>query len=104
MKTTSLLIPALASVAAAAPDFAIGTNFEVTLTNTAQAASITSAWAKALSSWQATLTAQPEYTSAYSALVEFQRTGDNVPEGVTATDRILTFTTTPDWYVAFGKI
>ena len=33
------------------------------------------------------------------ALIEYQKTGKNVPEGVTATDRILTFTTTPDWYV-----
>ncbi|KAF1364539.1 hypothetical protein EJ07DRAFT_172558 [Lizonia empirigonia] len=100
MKTSSFIIPALASLAAAAPDFAIGSNFEVTLTNITQAASITSAWVKALASWQATVTAQPEWTSAYSALVEFQETGENVPEGVTATDRILTYTTTPDWYNA----
>lgn len=100
MKTTSLLVLLLASIAAASPDFAIGTESHVTVTGVAEAASITSALGKALSSWQASATAQPEWTSAYSALVEYQETGKHVPEGVTATDRVLTYITTPDWYVS----
>lgn len=101
MKITSLLVPTLASLAAASPDFAIESRFEweVTVTGAAQAASITSAYAAAVKSWQASVTAKPEWTSAYSALVEYQSTGKDVPEGVTATDTILTYTTTPDWYV-----
>ncbi|KZM20368.1 uncharacterized protein EKO05_0006926 [Ascochyta rabiei] len=100
MKLTSFLIPALASIAAAAPDFAIGTQLTVTAKDGAQLASITSAYVKAMQSWQASVTAKPEWTSAYSALVDFQETGKNVPEGVTATDVILTYATTPDWYNA----
>ncbi|KAF9695704.1 hypothetical protein EKO04_006503 [Ascochyta lentis] len=100
MKLTSFVIPALASIASAVPDFAIGTQYMVTAKDGAQLASITSAYVKAMESYQASLTAQPEWSSAYSALVEFQETGKNVPEGVTATDRILTYTTTPDWYNA----
>ncbi|KAF2621712.1 hypothetical protein BU25DRAFT_233269 [Macroventuria anomochaeta] len=99
MQLTSFLTVAFASIAAAAPDFGIGTGTRVTAKDSAQLASMTKALLEAASSYQASLTAQPEWTSAYSALVEFQETGKNVPEGVTATDRILTFATTPDWQV-----
>ncbi|KAJ4362686.1 hypothetical protein N0V95_001394 [Ascochyta clinopodiicola] len=100
MKLTSFLIPALASIATAAPDFIIGSEVTVTAKDRGQLASITSAYVNAILSWQASVTAKPEWTSAYSALVDFQETGKNVPEGVTATDAILTYSTTPDWYNA----
>lgn len=98
MQFTTLLTVAFASIAAAAPDFAIGTT-RITAKDSAQLAAITKAIIDAGESWQASVTAQPEWSSAYSALVEYQKTGKNVPEGVTATDRILTYATTPDWYV-----
>lgn len=97
MQFTTLLTMAFASIAAAAPDFAIGTESRFTAKDTAQLAAVTKALVEAAESYQASLTAQPEWTSAYSALVEFQQTGENVPEDVTATDVILTYSTTPDW-------
>lgn len=102
MQFTTLLAVAFASVAAAAPapDFAIGTDYySVSATNSAQLSKITKALAEAASSWQASITAQPEYSSAWSELVEFQETHSGVPEGVTATDTIIPFATTPTWYV-----
>ena len=99
MQLTTLFTVAFASIAAAAPDFAIGPGFTTSFTakNQAQLASVTKAIIDAASSYQASMTAQPEWSSAYSALVEFQQTGKNVPEGVTATETILEFFTTPDW-------
>lgn len=104
MQLTTLLTMAFASIAAARPDFAIGTGTRITAKDTAQLASITKAYVQAMESYQASLTAQPEWSSAYSALVEFQETGKNVPEDVTATDVVLTYTTTPDWYVITERI
>lgn len=98
MQLTSLLTVAFASIAAAAPDFAIGTGTVISAKDNAQLASLTKALVDAASSYQASLTAQPEWSSAWSQLVEFQSTGKNVPEDVTATDTILTYATTPDWY------
>jgi len=98
MQLTSLLAVAFASIAAAAPDFAIGTGTIISAKDNAQLASLTKALVDAASSYQASLTAQPEWSSAWSQLVEFQSTGKNVPEDVTATDTILTYATTPDWY------
>ncbi|KAJ8116129.1 hypothetical protein OPT61_g2382 [Boeremia exigua] len=100
MQLTSFLALAFASAAAAAPDFAIGSGIQFTAKDSSQFAAVTKALGEAASSYQASLTAKPEWSSAYSALVEFQETGKNVPEGVTATDRVLTFATTPDWYNA----
>lgn len=97
MHLTSFLTLAFAAAAAASPDFAIGSGIRFTAKDSAHLAAVTKALGEAASSYQASLTAQPEWSSAYSALVEFQETGKNVPEGVTATDRILTFATTPDW-------
>lgn len=97
MQYTSLLTVAFASIAAAAPDFAIGTGVRFTAKNNAQLASVTKAVGEAISSHQASLTAQPEWSSAFSQLVEFQSTGVNVPKDVTATDKLLTYATTPDW-------
>lgn len=100
MQLTTLFTVAFASVAAAVPDFAIGTQSLFTAKDSAQLAAVTKALYEAASSYQASLTAQPQWTSAYSALVEFQQTGENVPEDVTATDTILTYSTTPDWLVS----
>ncbi|KAJ4339882.1 hypothetical protein N0V87_002820 [Didymella glomerata] len=101
MQITTLLAVAFASVAAAAPDFAIGTDYySITATNTAQLSKITKALADAASSWQASVTAQAEYSSAWSELVDFQETHSGVPKGVTATDSIIQYASTPTWYDA----
>jgi len=102
MHFTTLLTVAFASVAAAAPnpDFAIGTDYySISATNTAQLSKITKALADAASSWQASVTAQPEYSSAWSELVDYQETHSGVPKGVTATDSIIQYASTPTWYV-----
>jgi hypothetical protein len=101
MQLTTLLTCSLLSLGVTAlPDFVIATSAQrFTATNSAEYAKITKAVIDAASSYQATKTAQPEWSSMVDALIEYQKTGKNVPEGVTATDRILTFTTTPDWYV-----
>lgn len=99
MQLTAILTMAFASVAMAAPDFAIGTKeYSFSAKDTAQAAKLTKALAEAASSWQASVTAQPAYTSAWSELVEFQETHSGVPKGVTATDSIVQFASTPTWY------
>ncbi|KAH6644672.1 hypothetical protein C7974DRAFT_384074 [Boeremia exigua] len=101
MQFTSFLTLALASVAAAAPDFAIGTPTLITPKDRSELAALTKALYEAASSYQASLTAQPEWSSAFSALKEFQTTATmSVPSDVTATDKILTFATTPDWFHA----
>ncbi|KAF3036999.1 hypothetical protein E8E11_005490 [Didymella keratinophila] len=103
MQFKTLLAVAFASVAAAAPnpDFAIGTDYySISATNTAQLSKITKALADAASSWQASVTAQPEYSSAWSELVDFQETHSGVPKGVTATDSIIQYASTPTWYDA----
>lgn len=99
MQFTTFLAVAFASVAAAAPDFAIGTDYySISATDTAQLSKITKALADAASSWQASVTAQPEYSSAWSELREFQETHSGVPEGVTATDSIVQYASAPTWY------
>lgn len=100
MQFTALLSVAFASIAAAAPDFAIGTKeYSISAKDTAQLNQITKAVIDAASSWQASVTAQPEYSSAWSELVEFQETHSGVPEGVTATDSIIQYASTPTWHV-----
>lgn len=94
MRFTSFLTLTLVSTVLA--DFGIGVDY-ITAKNSAQLASITAAYASALESFQASMTAQPQWSSARSALIEYQSTGKDVPEDVTATDIILTYTTTPDW-------
>ena len=94
----SILLPVgFASVAVAIPDFAIGTQILFTATNQAQMDSVTKALVEAQSSWQASVTAQPEWSSAWSALVDFQKTHKGVPDDVTATDTIIEYESTPTW-------
>lgn len=99
MQFTTLLTVAFASMAAAAPDFEIGPVYtsKFTAKDQAQLASMTKAIFDAASSFQASVTARPEYSSALSQLSEFQKTHSGVPEGVTATDTIIQFSTTPEW-------
>jgi hypothetical protein len=96
MRTSHVLTLALASVASAIPDFAIGIDY-ITAKDSAQLSSMTAAYLSAISSFQASMTAQPQWSSAFSALKEYQMTGKNVPDEVTATDAVLTYATTPDW-------
>ncbi len=65
-----------------------------TVKNAAHLSTLEAAYVSALQSYWAP---QPQFTSAISALVEYQRTGKDVPEEVTATSTLLTYTTTPDW-------
>jgi hypothetical protein len=99
MRFTALLPVVFASFAAAAPapDFAIGSGYLYTASNQAQLDTVTKAVAQALSSHQASLTAQPEWTSAYSALVEFQETHRGVPDIVTDLEAVTVYATTPSW-------
>lgn len=101
MQLTTLLTCSLLSLGVTAlPDFVIATSVQYfTAKNSGDFAKVTKALVDAASSYQATKTAAPEWSSMVDALIEYQKTGKNVPAGVTATDRILTFTTTPDWYV-----
>ncbi|KAF1927113.1 uncharacterized protein M421DRAFT_421979 [Didymella exigua CBS 183.55] len=101
MQLTNFVTLALASVAVAAPDFAIGSKqYSISAKDTAQLNQITKAVIDAASSWHTSVTAQPEYSSAWSELVEFQQTHSGVPEGVTATDSIIKYASTPTWYSA----
>ena len=86
MQFTTLLTVAFASMAAAAPDFEIGPIYtsKFTAKDQAQLASMTKAIFDAASSF-------------LSQLSEFQKTHSGVPEGVTATDTIIQFSTTPEW-------
>ena len=97
MRISSLFQLGFVSIAAAVPDFAVGTQFLFTATNEAQLSSVSKALNNALSSYHASVTAQPEWTSAYSALVQFQKTHDGVPEDVTATDTVIQYASTPSW-------
>lgn len=97
MRFSSLFPLGFVSIVSAVPDFAIGTQFLFTATNEAQLSSVSKALNDALSSYQASVTAQPEWSSAYSALVQFQKTHDGVPDDVTATDTIIQYATTPSW-------
>jgi hypothetical protein len=97
MKTTSILISALAAVATAIPDFQIGGDRIVRLDNSAQFSQLSSEYLSAVSTYLTSKTAQPEWTSAQSALSEFQATASGVPKAVTATDTIMKFATTPAW-------
>jgi hypothetical protein len=98
MQLTSFLILTCISLAAALPDFAMAPTKLVTIQN-ADVPKFTKAWNDAAKSYQAIKTAAPEWSSMYSALVEYQKTGKDVPEIATATDRITTYDTTPEWYV-----
>ncbi|KAG9202448.1 hypothetical protein G6514_004424 [Epicoccum nigrum] len=102
MQLTTVLACTLLSLGVTAnPDFVIGDNVQsFTAKDKAEYAKITKAVIDAASSYQASVTAKPEWTSMWEALKEYQKTGKDVPEGVTATDRILTFSTTPSWYNA----
>jgi hypothetical protein len=99
MRFTTLLPVAFASIAAAAaaPDFAIGEGILYTATNEAELDAVTKAVIQALSTYQASLTVQPEWTSAYSALVEFQETHRGVPDIVTDLEAVTAYATTPSW-------
>lgn len=98
MQFTTLLALAFVSTAAAVPDFMIEpTSIRVTAKDRSQLAAITKAVVEAAESWQASVTAQPEWSSAMSGLIEYQKTGKDVPKAVTATDTIMTFYTKPDW-------
>jgi hypothetical protein len=101
MQFTTLLTITLASVAMATPDFAIGTK-QYTF-SAADKSKVTKAVMEAASSFHASVTAQPEYSSAWSELAEFQKTHSGVPEGVTATDSVIEFASTPTWYVFLNK-
>jgi hypothetical protein len=82
--------------------FRTATTMQLTSFLTIQNADVpkfTKAWNDAAKSYQAIKTAAPEWSSMYSALVEYQKTGKDVPEIATATDRITTYDTTPEWYV-----
>lgn len=96
MQFTTLLTVAFASVAAAVPDFAIGVT-SISAKDSSQLAAFTKAFVEAEEAWQASVTAKPEWSSAISGLIEYQKTGKDVPKAVTATDKVLTYYTTPDW-------
>ena len=93
---TPLLALMLASTGLA--DFSFGT--KTWSIEQSKAAAATSAAGSALSSYLSEVTAAPEYSSALDALAQYQETGFGVPEDVTATDVVLTYATTPDWFLA----
>ncbi|KAF2834651.1 hypothetical protein M501DRAFT_1020630 [Patellaria atrata CBS 101060] len=69
-----------------------------TFTNTKDASAAASRVAVAASTYITHLTAQPQFTSAIAALESIAATATDIPEGVTATDTVVTYTTTPAWY------
>ncbi|KAH7389818.1 hypothetical protein BKA66DRAFT_459862 [Pyrenochaeta sp. MPI-SDFR-AT-0127] len=65
-----------------------------------QLASMTKAYASAVQSYYATLTTGADWTKAWDVMRAYQQTGRDVPGAVTATNTVLTYTTTPAWYNA----
>lgn len=92
---------AFASLAAAVaePGFAIagGTSILFTVSDVAKYDQVTKDILQAYSSYDASVTAQPEWSSAFSQLVEFQKTHKGVPSGVTDLNTIIEYETTPSW-------
>ncbi|KAL5416312.1 hypothetical protein PMIN04_008206 [Paraphaeosphaeria minitans] len=103
MRFTSILPVAFASLAAAAaePGIAIGeTSILFTVTDQAQYDQVTKDVLQAISAYQASVTAQPEWSSAYSQLVDFQKTHKGVPAALTDLSSDIQYTATPSWYAA----
>ena len=73
LKSTSLFTITLVSLAVAVSDFGIGADVTVTAKNAAQLATLTRAYIDAIKSFQASATAQPEWLSTFSALIEYQK-------------------------------
>ncbi|OAG07815.1 uncharacterized protein CC84DRAFT_1161888 [Paraphaeosphaeria sporulosa] len=88
-------------VAVAEPAIAIGeTSILFTVTDQAQYDQVTKDVLQAMSSYQASITAQPAWSSAYSQLVEFQKTHKGVPAALTDLSTVVQYTATPSWYTA----
>ncbi|KAF2124751.1 hypothetical protein P153DRAFT_434987 [Dothidotthia symphoricarpi CBS 119687] len=69
--------------------------------NAQQASSISAKFDSAISSYAAQVTTQPAYNSAWNELYAYESTGKkDIPEGVTATNTVVTYTTTPEWFAA----
>lgn len=106
MQLTTILPVIFASfaVAVAVPEPVVifGTllaDVDVTVTDQAQYASVTQKVLHDLSTYQAALTARPEYSSYWSGLVEFQKTHKGVPSALVDPSTTLELTATPSWYV-----
>ncbi|KAF1844193.1 uncharacterized protein K460DRAFT_397331 [Cucurbitaria berberidis CBS 394.84] len=68
--------------------------------NDQQAASISKAYVSAVESYYQTLTTGADWTKAWDVMRAYQQTGKDVPEAATASNTVLTYTTTPAWYNA----
>lgn len=62
-----------------------------------QKESMTKAYVSAVESYYATITTGSDWNKAWDVLRAYQQTGRDVPAAVTATDTVLTYSTTPAW-------
>ncbi|OAL44310.1 hypothetical protein IQ07DRAFT_605085 [Pyrenochaeta sp. DS3sAY3a] len=91
---------ALGLVGAVHATWDIDENRSFSYKDEAQKESMTKAYVSAVESYYATITTGSEWNKAWDVLRAYQQTGRDVPAAVTATDTVLTYSTTPAWYAA----